>query len=243
MDRSSQSSAAEAAAASEGGATILQPEDISVSQVFLYTLVSFLLVSLLGVLIYITCSKKYRLNWFEKHLLEAATETDEMTHSEETLLNRTPLLSQSKACSSRSLNRNSGSPISNVTTNMDDPTFWLPHALGTQVQPPVEVQPPNLLINTHYDAATGGATGGGGTTTDASDDSLPPTPTSPSESNRSIQSGNSTGVVAQARNDKHILLAMSPARPKVSSMQTKLDYTKIDTSLYVSEGEARDGNE
>lgn len=199
------------------------------SQVALYAAISFLIVSILGVLIYITCSKKYRLNWFEKHLLEAATETEEMTQSQEVLLNRGVV--ESMAGSSRSLNRNSGSPISNVTTNMDDPSFWVPHALGTQVQPPVEVQPVSLMINTSYEAATA---------TDGSDDSLPPTPTSPTESNRSVNSMNSSNV-PQARNEKHILLAMSPARPKVSSMQTKLDYTKIDTSLYVSDKLEREG--
>lgn len=222
MDSTADASAAAAAAASSS--SVLKPEEISVSQVALYAAMSFLIVSILGVFIYITCSKKYRLNWFEKHLLEAATETEEMlTQSQEVLLNRNAHL-ESMAGSSRSLNRNSGSPISNVTTNMDDPSFWVPHALGTQVQPPMEVQPVNLMVNTSYDGAVG---------TDGSDDSLPPTPTSPTESNRSINSMNSSNV-PQARSEKHILLAMSPARPKVSSMQTKLDYTKIDTSLYVS---------
>lgn len=222
MDSTADASAAAAAAASSS--SVLKPEEISVSQVALYAAMSFLIVSILGVLIYITCSKKYRLNWFEKHLLEAATETEEMlTQSQEVLLNRNAHL-ESMAGSSRSLNRNSGSPISNVTTNMDDPSFWVPHALGTQVQPPMEVQPVNLMVNTSYDGVVG---------TDGSDDSLPPTPTSPTESNRSINSMNSSNV-PQARSEKHILLAMSPARPKVSSMQTKLDYTKIDTSLYVS---------
>lgn len=45
----------------------------------------------------------------------------------------------------------------------------------------------------------------------------------------SIGSGNTVPI---ARTDKHVVLAMSPARPKVSSMQAKLDHTKIDTSLY-----------
>lgn len=209
------------------GRTVLKPEEISVSQVAMYAAMSFLIVSILGVLIYITCSKKYRLNWFEKHLLESAgNDAEDMTQSQEILLNRNAHLA-SVAGSSRSLNHNSGSPISNVTTNMDDPSFWVPHALGTQVQPPIEVQPANMMVNVGYDTATG--TDGMG-----SDDSLPPSPTSPTESNRSITSANSSTNVPLARGDKHILLAMSPARPKVSSMQTKLDYTKIDTSLYVS---------
>jgi hypothetical protein len=53
-------------------------EDDDLSQVILYAAISFLIVSLLGFLIYITCSKKYRLNWFEKNLLETAHETAEL---------------------------------------------------------------------------------------------------------------------------------------------------------------------
>jgi len=40
-----------------------------------------------------------------------------------------------------------------------------------------------------------------------------------------------------ARGDKHIVLSTTnPARPRVSSMHTKLDHTKIDTSLYQKVG-------
>lgn len=46
----------------------------------------------------------------------------------------------------------------------------------------------------------------------------------------------SSNTVPIARTDKHVVLAMSPARPKVSSMQAKLDHTKIDTSLYEQVG-------
>nr|CAD7424411.1 unnamed protein product [Timema monikensis] len=46
----------------------------------LYGLVSFMIVMLLIFLLYVACSKKYRLNWFEKNLLEAA-ETAELAHS------------------------------------------------------------------------------------------------------------------------------------------------------------------
>lgn len=35
------------------------------------------------------------------------------------------------------------------------------------------------------------------------------------------------------RSEKHVVLATAaPSRPRVSSMHTKLDHTKIDTSLY-----------
>lgn len=67
----------------------------------------------------------------------------------------------------------------------------------------------------------------------AAEDSVPGTPTSPTGSHTSMAlSINSGNAVPIARTEKHVVLAMSPARPKVSSMQAKLDHTKIDTSLY-----------
>jgi len=56
-----------------------EPSDSSSYHVALYGLVSFLLVMLVVMLLYVACSKKYRLNWFEKNLLETA-ETAEMRH-------------------------------------------------------------------------------------------------------------------------------------------------------------------
>lgn len=64
-------------------------------------------------------------------------------------------------------------------------------------------------------------------------DSEPPqSPTSPTSSNRSFAL--SVNSIPIARSDKHVVLTTtSPARfGKVVSMQTKLDHTKIDTSLY-----------
>jgi Ca2+-dependent lipid-binding protein len=54
-----------------------EPSDSSSYHVALYGLISFLLVMLVVMLLYVACSKKYRLNWFEKNLLETA-ETEEM---------------------------------------------------------------------------------------------------------------------------------------------------------------------
>jgi hypothetical protein len=42
----------------------------------LYGLICFLLVMLVVMLLYVVCSKKYRLNWFEKNLLESAEATE-----------------------------------------------------------------------------------------------------------------------------------------------------------------------
>lgn len=52
-------------------------DQITFSQVALYTTLSCIIVSLLGVLLYLTCSKRYRLNWFENNLLETAKENEE----------------------------------------------------------------------------------------------------------------------------------------------------------------------
>lgn len=67
------------------------------------------------------------------------------------------------------------------------------------------------------------------------DDSQPstPIPTSPTGSHASMAMSTGSGnTVPIARTDKHVVLAMSPARPKVASMQAKLDHTKIEPSLY-----------
>lgn len=53
-------------------------EEFSVQQVALYASVSFMVVSLMGILVYITCSRRYRLNWFEKNLLETAQESRDL---------------------------------------------------------------------------------------------------------------------------------------------------------------------
>lgn len=85
----------------------------------------------------------------------------------------------------------------------DDPTFWVP---------PINRQTSDGNIP-------------------SADESLAETPTSPTGSHNSMALSIG-GSVPIARTDKHVVLAMSPARPKVSSMQAKLDHTKIDTSLY-----------
>lgn len=67
------------------------------------------------------------------------------------------------------------------------------------------------------------------------EESAPPTPTSPTGSFKSnTLSYCSTASVPIARSDKHVVLAMHPGRPRVSSMNAKLDHTKIDMTLYRS---------
>ncbi|GAB0100920.1 Synaptotagmin [Sergentomyia squamirostris] len=168
-------------------------ENVSLSQMALYGFVSFVIVSLLCILIYVTCSKSYRLNWFENNLLETVSEHDGDTLGR----SHEALISCSTSCH---LEPSVGAMVAGGDRHGEDPAFWVP-----VVRPGV----------------------GKGDSV-ASDDSQLPTPTSPAESNRSVASS----TVPIARNDKHVVLATSPARLKVSSMQAKLDHTKIDTSLY-----------
>lgn len=68
---------------------------------------------------------------------------------------------------------------------------------------------------------------------DKGDDSAPHTPTSPTGSHVSLaMSISSTSTIPIVTSDKQIVLAMSPGRPKLASMQTKLDFTKFDATLY-----------
>lgn len=189
----------------------------------LYGLISFLLVMLIVMLLYVACSKKYRLNWFEKNLLEAA-ETTEMRNSQEALMGVGGVMvgDDSQPGSSRTLNR---SPSG-------DDKFWVPHNLKRQASV------------CHSDNADS-----------SGDDSIPGTPSTPlgytpgapsfqqteQSSNNSTTSagalaaaiGGAPLALPLARSDKHVVLSTTnPTRPRVSSMHTKLDHTKIDTSLY-----------
>lgn len=56
---------------------VIREEDISLAQIGVYASVSFLVVSAVGAALYTTCSKRYRLNWFEQNLLESAHEKEE----------------------------------------------------------------------------------------------------------------------------------------------------------------------
>lgn len=52
-------------------------DEITVSQIAIYATLTTIVVSFICVLLYLTCSKRYRLNWFENNLLETAKEDEE----------------------------------------------------------------------------------------------------------------------------------------------------------------------
>lgn len=125
-------------------------DDASATEIVIYATLSCIIVTFICVFLYLTCSKRYKLNWFENNLLETAKENEEnaqrfvvdvqscltkalslftVIHSHEVLVHCGVSFNNesSIAGSSRSLNRNINSPISNHT---DDPTFWVPSGTG-----------------------------------------------------------------------------------------------------------------
>lgn len=130
----------------------------------------------------------------------------------------------SVAGSSRSLNRNISSP----TSNTDDPTFWVPGgAAGPSTSHCSDVH--SGIFTTIFDIRKFVYL----KTIFKDYSEEPQSPNSPTSSNRSFAL--SVNSIPIARSDKHVILTTtSPARPKpkVASMQAKLDHTKIDTSLY-----------
>ncbi|KAK7872390.1 hypothetical protein R5R35_007006 [Gryllus longicercus] len=216
---------ASASVASAGTAAASQVAHAAGYSVVLYGLVSLLLVMLVVMLLYVACSKRYRLNWFEKNLLEAA-ETAEMARSQEALVGPS-----SQPGSSRTLNR---SP--------SDDKFWVPPNLqrqasvcpseaaadsaGEESVPGTPCTPCAGPAPSFPGAPSGSALGAGGGATEAG-------------------AGAAAAVALPlARSDKHVVLSTAnPARPRVASMHTKLDHTKIDTSLYQKASPARTPSE
>ncbi|KAJ6648704.1 WD repeat-containing protein 82, partial [Pseudolycoriella hygida] len=114
------------------------------------------IVSLLGIFLYITCSRKYKLNWFEKNLLETADEHQELNESQEALV--CPSIPYNidthDTMSIHSINKSPGST--------DDPAFWVP---------PIQRQSSACPSDCNIQSA---------------DESVPGTPTSPTSSHHSI---------------------------------------------------------
>lgn len=188
---------------------VIREEDISLAQVGVYASLSFLVVSVMGFGLYATCSRRYRLNWFEKTLLESANPKEDEEQCRDSLVAAASgyNVDNISECS-RSLGGVGGGGKGNITPssiNTDDTSFWIP--------------PPSKTIQQQVSTSA--------------DESPPSTPTSPTGSMKSNTfSITSCTSVPIARSDKHVVLGMGPTRPKVSSMNAKLDHTKIDMSLY-----------
>ncbi|XP_034100136.1 synaptotagmin-1 [Drosophila sulfurigaster albostrigata] len=202
---------------------VIREEDISLTQIGIYASVSFLVVSAVGAALYTTCSRRYRLNWFEQNLLESASEKDEEQQSREALVagavgynvdNVNECVARSKLVSNNAGNL---SPTS-LKSEDADPAFWVPASTVTNTAAAVQQQVSNTT-----------------------EESAPPTPTSPTGSLKSntLSYCSTTSAVPIARSDKHVVLAMHPGRPRVSSMNAKLDHTKIDMTLYRSHSQPK----
>ncbi|KFB40968.1 AGAP008650-PA-like protein [Anopheles sinensis] len=170
-----------------------QPDSaVNATQIAIYGSVSFLVVSLLGVLIYISCSKRYRLNWFEKNLLESAKEREAaLRHSQDGQIS-CPIAYNVDAVAgtSRYLNRASGSPQAKA----DTPPFWASQGLYRKSDSRGQ------LIDTSDEETTGEESGD-----------------SACSSGRSVIAAPS-GAVAIASTGKHVVLvSASPAKPTTST--------------------------
>ncbi|KAH8377905.1 hypothetical protein KR093_007826, partial [Drosophila rubida] len=198
---------------------VIREEDISLTQIGIYASVSFLVVSAVGAVLYTTCSRRYRLNWFEQNLLESASEKDDEQRSREALVGYNvdhvhECVARSKLCGNHAGNL---SPTS-LRSEDADPAFWVPASTVTNTATAVQQQ-----------------------VSHTTEESAPPTPTSPTGSLKSntLSYCSTTSAVPIARSDKHVVLAMQPGRPRVSSMNAKLDHTKIDMTLYRSHSQPK----
>ncbi|XP_052867372.1 synaptotagmin-5 [Anopheles cruzii] len=172
-----------------------QPETFNPAQVAIYGSISFLIVSLLGLLIYITCSKRYRLNWFEKNLLESANEREAaLQHSHGGPIT-CPIAYNVDAVAgtSRYLNRPHGSPQAKA----ENPPFWASQGLYRKSDSRGQ------LIDTSDEETTG----------DSGDSAC--------SSSRSVIAAPS-GAVAIASTSRHVVLVTSsPAKPTTSMVASK----------------------
>ncbi|KAI4464517.1 synaptotagmin [Holotrichia oblita] len=174
-----------------------EDEKDTIYAILIYAVTSFVCVMLLIVLVYVACAKRYRLNWFEKNLLENADNIKDISNSQEALVG----IQESTPSSSK---------ISYPLPS-ENSKFWVPQSIQTHgCQCPSENDSSSVSETSEI-------------------------PASPTSSSSYQPSTPFSGPVAIARNDKQIVLTSSPVRPKVSSMQSKLDHTKIDSSLYQKE--------
>lgn len=168
-------------------------------QVILYVSISFLIVSLLGVLIYITCSKRYRLNWFEKNLLETAKEREAYRQRNESQVScPIPYNVDAVAGTSRYLNRNTGSPLAKT----DDPPFWASQGIYKTTQST-------------------------GQLIDSSDEEPPDDSADSSSSCKSVIAVGSVPIARTDKHV--VLSTTSPAKPTTSTVKAKNNQQKSTT--------------
>ncbi|XP_026469194.1 synaptotagmin-5-like [Ctenocephalides felis] len=185
----------------------------SIYQAAGYAALSFIFVALAALLFYVACSKRYRLNWFEKNLLERAQD-EEVGHSHEALM--------SAGCASACPGPSDGNQGARNADSSPD-SFWVPSRLQRRSSDDLP-SPDESLAGSPESPCSHRSFGGDSLHTLGT--STPPCPPCP-----------------LTRNDRHVVLAAAPpSRPRVASMQAKLDHTKIDSSMYQQDSPPRTPN-
>ncbi|XP_022244468.1 synaptotagmin-5-like [Limulus polyphemus] len=174
-----------------------------------YVCVSFLVVMLICLLFYVLCSRRYKLNWFERSSLIAAEETRRImsleTTEEKEIGNVLKMTRKSRGIflSSRSSGR-----LENPL-KQDSSEFWVPQSLQKQ-----------LIV--------------GDKDCDLREKSLPESPNTPVGIKVSPFTLAQTGPVSMEKGIPTLFkYAQSPVAPKVTSMYSKLDHKKIDATMYL----------
>ncbi|XP_076342141.1 synaptotagmin-5-like isoform X2 [Tachypleus tridentatus] len=183
-----------------------------------YTCISLFLAILIGILFYVLCSKRYKLNWFEKLNLAVAEETEKVLPSTST---ETGSIS-------------SATEVTQLTTTSGVSRFFRPQ--GSDGPPSAASGNFWVPYGVHKEGAVDEVTA------DYSGESVPGTPLTPLGTKISpfvlSQIGSSTaerGVSPLIKYVQPSPLPSSPVRSRLTSMYTKLDHTKFNTAMYQTE--------
>ncbi|XP_013782893.1 synaptotagmin-5-like isoform X2 [Limulus polyphemus] len=182
-----------------------------------YTCVSLFLLVLIGILFYVLCSKRYKLNWFEKTNLAAAEEKRKVE----------PSTSEAGSIeSAKEVIR------SNVTSSSVSRIFRPQGSDGSQGLASEDVWVP---YDIHKEGAVREAA------VDFGDERVPDTPLTPLGTKVSpfaiYQTGFSTAERGASPLIKYVQptpLPSSPIRSRLTSMYTKLNHTQFDATMYQS---------
>lgn len=176
-------------------------------RVAVYACISVLVGMLLVLLVYVACSRRYKLNWFERTVLQTAKEVEEPVLEAD--------LSEVVLEGALATPRSASSQGSSVGKFFDAPQttteFWVPPSLQRQA---------SICQSDILDMS--------------GDDSLPATPSTPLGnivvSPFALQQSPDKNV-AMVRYVQPTA-GVTSIRPKRTSMHTKLDHTKINAAIY-----------
>ncbi|XP_076346930.1 synaptotagmin-5-like isoform X2 [Tachypleus tridentatus] len=183
----------------------------------IYACVSLLLLVLIGILFYVLCSKRYKLNWFEKANLAAAEEKGKVKPlaSEAGSIGNATELTRSNATSS-SVSRFFRHRGSNGSQSLESGGDWVPYDMYKE----------GVVRETAFAF---------------SDERVPDTPLTPLGTKVSPFTIHQTGFSTIERGASPLIkyvqpppLPLSPIRSRLTSMYTKLNHTQFDAKMYQS---------